>query len=143
MTGMLATSTVPLTYAFVAQSAGGRVSLPVEPSQILYSSFAHVSGVAATPGEPVASIDRLKILDTLIARLADMKSAPGRRERKAGGHEFGAHRRPHSAIRLRTPEQGRRARDALFLRRAGRKRHALLPRRLRGPSSGPFPGTPA
>ena len=76
MTGMLATSSVPLTYAFVAQSAGGRVSLPVEPSQILYASFAHVSGVAASPGEPVASIDRLKILDTLIARLADMKSAP-------------------------------------------------------------------
>ena len=76
MTGMLATSTVPLTYAFVAQSAGGRVSLPVAPSQILYANFAYVSGVAASAGEPVASIDRLKILDTLIARLVDMKAAP-------------------------------------------------------------------
>lgn len=76
MTGMLATSAVPLTYAFVAQSGGGRVTLPVAPSQVIYSNFAHVSGVMASPGEPVASIDRLKILDTLIDRLSRMKSEP-------------------------------------------------------------------
>ncbi|HUX36301.1 MAG TPA: hypothetical protein VMV44_00245 [Rectinemataceae bacterium] len=76
MTGMLATSAVPLTYAFVAQSGGGRVSLPVAPSQVLYANFAHVSGIAASPGEPVATIDRLKILDTLIERLSRMKSEP-------------------------------------------------------------------
>ena len=85
MMGMLATSSVPLTYAFIAQSAGGRVSLPVEPSQILYANFAHVSGVAASPGEPVASIDRLKILDTLIARLTDMKAAPAAAEARPVG----------------------------------------------------------
>ncbi len=76
MTGMLATSTIPLTLAYSAGGSGGRVSLPVSPQQLLYSNFQHVSGVAASPGEPVASIDRLKILDTLIGRLASMKSQP-------------------------------------------------------------------
>jgi len=76
MVGMLATSAVPLTYAFVAQGDGGRVSLPVAPSQILYANFEHVGGIAASPGEPVVTIDRLKILDTLIDRLSRMKSEP-------------------------------------------------------------------
>jgi hypothetical protein len=76
MTGMLATSTIPLTLAYSAGGSGGRVSLPVSPQQLLYSNFQHVSGVAASPGERVASIDRLKILDTLIGRLASMKSQP-------------------------------------------------------------------
>ena len=76
MTGILATSTVPLSYAYAAREAGGRISLPVPASAVLYSTFEHVSGVAASPGEPVASIDRLKILDVLIDRLSNMKSEP-------------------------------------------------------------------
>jgi len=76
MTGMLATSTIPLTLAYSAGGSGGRVNLPVSPHEILYANFPHVSGVAASPGEPVASIDRLKILDTLIERLSGMKSQP-------------------------------------------------------------------
>jgi hypothetical protein len=71
---MLAISTIPLSLAYSA--GGGRVSLPVSPQQLLYSNFRHVSGIAASPGEPVASIDRLKILDTLIDRLSSMKSQP-------------------------------------------------------------------
>lgn len=85
MTGMLATSAVPLSYAFLAQGEGGRISLPVPPAQLLYANFEHVGGVAASPGEPAASIDRLKILDTLIDRLSSMKSQPlEARERPEG-----------------------------------------------------------
>jgi hypothetical protein len=76
MTGILSTSSIPLSFAYAAGGGGGRVSLPVSAQQVLYSNFQHVSGVAASPGEPVASIDRLKILDTLIDRLASMKSQP-------------------------------------------------------------------
>lgn len=75
MTGMLATSSVPLSYAYASNGAG-KMSLPVSASELLYSNFQHVSGVAASPGQPVASIDRLKILDTLIERLSSMKSQP-------------------------------------------------------------------
>lgn len=76
MTGILATSSIPLSYAYAARGSGGRISLPVSAGEVLYSSFEHVSGVAASPGEPVASIDRLKILDILIDRLSNMKSEP-------------------------------------------------------------------
>lgn len=75
MTGTLATSSIPLTYAF-AVGGGGRLSLPVSPSEVLYANFQHVSGVAAAPGEPSTSIDRLKILDTLIERLSSMRDQP-------------------------------------------------------------------
>lgn len=76
MTGMLSVSTIPLTFAYANRGAGGRLSLPVSPGELLYSNFEHVAGVAAAPGEPVASIDRLKILDVLIESLSSMKTEP-------------------------------------------------------------------
>ena len=76
MTGMLSTSSIPLSYAYAARGSAGRLSLPVAPAELLYSNFRHVSGVAAGPGEPVATIDRLKILDVLIESLSSMKTQP-------------------------------------------------------------------
>ncbi|MEI6873591.1 MAG: hypothetical protein WCL50_00515 [Spirochaetota bacterium] len=76
MTGMLSTSSIPLSFAYASRGSAGRLSLPVSPGQLLYSNFQHVSGVAAAPGEAVATIDRLKILDVLIESLSSMKTEP-------------------------------------------------------------------
>ncbi len=75
MTGAVASSYIPLSFAYAANGSG-RLSLPVSASQLLYSNFEHVAGVAAPAGSAAVSIDRLKILDTLIDRLSSVKSEP-------------------------------------------------------------------
>lgn len=67
-------SYVPLAYSYSAQS--GRIAIPVRASEVLYSSFEHVAGVAATEGNGAMSIDSLKILDILIDRLESIKQQP-------------------------------------------------------------------
>ena len=68
---------LPLSYVTGARYSGGRISVPVHPSQALYAHFEHVAGVvspdAAVPG---FSLDRLKLLDSLIDRLSAAKSDP-------------------------------------------------------------------
>jgi hypothetical protein len=76
MTAAVASSYVPLSYAHAVIAGGGRVSLPVPASQVLYSSFEHVAGVAAPDGGPSLNVDRLKILDILIERLSSVRSEP-------------------------------------------------------------------
>lgn len=73
---------IPLAYAYSAGTSG-RVSVPVAPSQLLYSHFKNVAGVA-TSGATSYSLDKLKILDTLIERLRSAKSQPAS-ERSASG----------------------------------------------------------
>ena len=65
---------IPLAYAYNAGS-NGRVSVPVAPSQRLYSYFKNVAGTA-DPAAPSYSLDKLKILDTLIERLRSVRSQP-------------------------------------------------------------------
>ncbi|MCL2070352.1 MAG: hypothetical protein FWH19_05145 [Treponema sp.] len=54
-------------------SQGGRVSLPVHPSSLLYSNFEYVSGVAAPEGSNGISITGLRLLDVLIGQLNQIK----------------------------------------------------------------------
>ena len=60
----------------ISASQGGRMSVPVSPSSYIYSHFKHVSGVPAPEGVGGVNIDRLKILDTLIEQLSQMKKQP-------------------------------------------------------------------
>ena len=60
----------------ITVSQGGRTSVPVNPSAYIYSHFKHVSGVPATEGESGVSINRLKIIDTLIEQIARLKKEP-------------------------------------------------------------------
>jgi hypothetical protein len=60
-------------YAINAASSG-RTSLPVSPSQVIYSHFKHVSGTPAPEGTTGVNISKLKILDTLIDQLDKMKN---------------------------------------------------------------------
>ena len=62
-------------YAITA-SQGGKASIPVSPSAYIYSQFKHVSGVPAPEGVSGLSINKLKIIDTLIEQLYRMKKQP-------------------------------------------------------------------
>lgn len=73
---------IPLAYAYGAGTSG-RISVPVAPSQLLYSHFKNVSGIA-TAGASAYTLDKLKILDTIIERLRTVKSQP-RIERESQG----------------------------------------------------------
>lgn len=72
---------IPLAYAYNAGSSG-RVAIPVPPSQLVYSYFKNVAGTS-NPDASAYSLDKLKILDTLIERLRSAKSKPAA-EREAG-----------------------------------------------------------
>lgn len=73
---------LPLAYAYSAGTSG-KVSVPVAPSQLLYSNFKNVAGTPSA-GASAYSLDKLKILDTLIERLRTVKSQP-RVERESKG----------------------------------------------------------
>ena len=75
MIGPMASSGFPLSYAHSLASSSGRLSVPVSPNLAIYANFEHVSGVPSDSGS-VVSIDRLKMLDTLIERLSAAKSEP-------------------------------------------------------------------
>jgi hypothetical protein len=54
-------------------SRGEKMSLPVAPVQYIYAQFEHVSGVPAPEGIHGVPITKLKILDSLIDQLHEMK----------------------------------------------------------------------
>jgi len=65
------------TIGYAISAAGdGRMSVPVSPSQLIYSHFKHVSGTPAPEGTSGVNITKLKILDTLIEQLSRMKNQP-------------------------------------------------------------------
>ena len=55
-------------------SAGGRAYVPVKPSQVIYSHFKYVSGFAQSQGQSGMSIDKLRILNSIIDQLVSMKT---------------------------------------------------------------------
>lgn len=64
---------IPYSYLYGASLGTGRVSVPVAASQLPYANFKNVAGsVAQAPA--VYSIDKLKILDTLIDRLRSVRA---------------------------------------------------------------------
>ncbi len=62
--------TIPLVNIVAARvNTTSTVSVPVDPDALLYARFKHISGVPATDGDQGVSIERLRILDSLIDRL--------------------------------------------------------------------------
>ena len=59
--------TVPTLSLNVAQ--GGKMSLPVDSSSLIYSHFEHVSGVPAPRGTEGVKISKLNLLDVLIGQI--------------------------------------------------------------------------
>lgn len=65
------------SYSSMASSgAGGKLYVPVSRSAILYSNFDHVSGVVAKSGQEGVSISKIRILNSLIERLSEIKNEP-------------------------------------------------------------------
>ena len=64
--GINGLSVPSLNYAL---AQGGKTSLPVDPSALIYSHFEHVSGIPAQNGLQGVSISKLNLLDVLIGRL--------------------------------------------------------------------------
>ena len=56
-----------------AISSGGRTFVPVKPSMYGYAQFQYVSGYPARNGQEGVSIDKIKILNTLIDQLVTMR----------------------------------------------------------------------
>jgi hypothetical protein len=74
--GTVPNHTFPSIGYAISAASNGRMSLPVSPSQLIYSHFKHVSGTPAPEGTSGVNISKLKILDTLIEQLSKMKNQP-------------------------------------------------------------------
>lgn len=63
------------TYTAYTSSLGtGKIYVPVKPSEVVYSQFEHVSGVAANKGQTSGvPISKINILNTLIDQLVQFK----------------------------------------------------------------------
>lgn len=55
-------------------SSGGKAYFPVPGNQVLYSHFKYVSGFAEKSGRGGVSIDKLRILNSIIDQLVSMKT---------------------------------------------------------------------
>jgi hypothetical protein len=74
--GIMSATALPSVGYAISASRGGRMSLPVAPSSVIYSHFKHVSGIPAPEGSRGVTINRLKILDVLIEQLGQIKKQP-------------------------------------------------------------------
>jgi hypothetical protein len=75
--GTLSISAFPSIGYAISASKEGKMSLPVSQSNLLYSHFKHVSGVAANDGQRGVAITKLKVLDVLIEQLVQLKRTEG------------------------------------------------------------------
>lgn len=64
------------TVAAKAWQAGSKMVVPVSRTSYLYSHFKHVRGTPAPEGSSGVSLTKIKILNTLIDRLAQIKQKP-------------------------------------------------------------------
>ena len=71
--GSVPNYTFPSIGQAINMSQNGRITVPVAPSTYIYSQFRHISGVPAQDGVSGVSINKLKILDTLIDQISKMK----------------------------------------------------------------------
>ena len=60
-------------YSSVSSSNAGKLYVPVNASNLIYSNFNHVSGYKAKHGENGVSISKIQILNTLIDHLSSIK----------------------------------------------------------------------
>lgn len=65
----------PTSYSAYTSSLGtGKIYVPVKPSEVVYSQFEHVSGVAVNKEQAVGvPLSKINILNTLIDQLVQFK----------------------------------------------------------------------
>lgn len=65
----------PYSYNGIASGGvSGKLYVPVNPANVIYAQFDHISGVAAKKGQHGVSITKIQILNTLIENLAKIKT---------------------------------------------------------------------
>lgn len=65
----------PYSYNGIASGgASGKLYVPVNPANVIYAQFDHISGVAAKKGQHGVSITKIQILNTLIENLSKIKT---------------------------------------------------------------------
>jgi len=74
MVGGISSLTIPNLSYTGAQY--GKMSLPVDPSLLIYSNFEHVSGMVPPKGIQGVSISKLNLLDVLIGMVSRINKAP-------------------------------------------------------------------
>ena len=55
----------------------GKLFVPVQPSQVVYAQFDHIAGVPAQSEQGGVSINKIRILNSLINQLVSMRQASG------------------------------------------------------------------
>jgi len=63
-------------YSGVVTGGTSKLYVPVKPSNVIYSHFDHVTGVAAKPNQQGVSISKIQILNSLLNQLISMKNTP-------------------------------------------------------------------
>ena len=78
MTSAIGNFSNAYSYSGAIGAAAGKLYVPVSLSRnaLLYSHFDHVSGVAAGSGQQGVSISKIRILNSLIDRMAAIKNQP-------------------------------------------------------------------
>ena len=66
----------------------GKLYIPVNKTALMYSHFEHVSGVAAGSGQNGVSINRLRILNSLIERVSALKNEKPATVKSLGSNEI-------------------------------------------------------
>lgn len=64
------------SYSGIVSGGSSKLYVPVKPSNLIYSHFDHVSGVAAKPNQAGVSISKIQILNSLLSQLITMKGKP-------------------------------------------------------------------
>ena len=76
MTSAIGNFSNAYSYSGAIGGAAGKLYVPVSRNALLYSHFDHVSGVAAGSGQRGVSISKIRILNSLIDRMAAIKNQP-------------------------------------------------------------------
>ena len=63
-------------YSGIIAGGSGKLYVPVKPSNVIYSHFDHVSGVAAKGNQNGVSVSKIQILNSLLNQLISMKAKP-------------------------------------------------------------------
>lgn len=57
-------------------AGGSKVYVPVSPSNVIYSQFDHISGIAAHANQNSISVSKIQILNSMIDNLVKLRNQP-------------------------------------------------------------------
>lgn len=81
MTSSISTFNAASYNSYISSGIGsGKLYVPVKPSQVVYSQFEHVSGIATRKDQSGIPVTKIKILNTLIDHLVNIKTNTPRPE---------------------------------------------------------------